>query len=258
MLIQIIILIDTESYNLLFLHSYCKKNSMDDNKGVNSCTLSYDMNTCFEKLSDKELLMFENNKLEVSYKKGETICKQGSFASHITFICKGLVKLYLEDDTNSLTLQIIPSGGIIGLTSLTKNSNIFHYSAIAYQNTIAQHLDINIFRHLIQNNTAFATEITNILCENTLQTYSRFFNFMHKQSFGRMADTLLCLASRIFNSIEFDLPLSKKELADLTGLSQESVIRILKKFKDDKLIEIDGKTYKLTNTEKLNEISMHG
>lgn len=231
---------------------------MEENKGFGSCTLSYDMNICFEKLSDKELLLFESNKLEVSYKKGETICKQGGFASHITFICKGLVKLYLEDEVNSLTLQIISSGGIVGLTSLTKNSNIFHYSALAYQDTTVQHLDMNIFRHLMQNNAAFATEVTNVICESTLQTYNRFFNFIHKQSFGRMADTLLCLASRIFNSTEFDLPLSKKELADLTGLSQENVIRILKKFKDDNLIEIDGKTYKLTNTDKLSEISMHG
>ncbi|PLW94004.1 MAG: hypothetical protein C0592_04355 [Marinilabiliales bacterium] len=231
---------------------------MIENTGFSSCTLTYDMNTCFEKLTDEELHLFEKNKLEVSYKKGETICKQGAFASHMTFICKGLVRLYLEDEVNTLTLQLVPSGGIIGLTSLTKNSNVFHYSAMAYQDTIAQHLDINMFRHLIENNAAFATEITNVLCESTLQTYGRFFSFMHKQSFGRMADTLLCIANRIFNSMEFDLPLNRKELADLTGLSQESVIRILKKFKDEDLIEIEGKTYRINDDKKLNEISQHG
>ncbi|MBN2730148.1 MAG: Crp/Fnr family transcriptional regulator [Bacteroidales bacterium] len=231
---------------------------MKENSGFSSCTLSYDMNTCFEKLSDEELMLFENNKLEVTYKKGEILCKQGAFASHITFICNGLVRLYLEDEVNTLTLQLIPSGGIIGLTSLTKNSNIFHYSAMAYQDTTAQHLDISMFHHLVQSNAAFATEITNVLCDSTLQTYGRFFSFMHKQSYGRMADTLMCLATRIFNSMEFDLPLSRKELADLTGLSQESVIRILKKFKDENLIEIEGKTYRINDGDKLNEISQHG
>ena len=52
----------------------------------------------------------------------------------------------------------------------------------------------------------------------------------------------------------YDLPLNRKELADLTGLSQESVIRILKKFKDENLIEIDGKTYRISDEKKLNDI----
>ena len=73
-----------------------------------------------------------------------------------------------------------------------------------------------------------------------------------------MADILLCLAERIFNLTEFDLNLSRKELAELTGMSTESVIRMLKKFKDDGIIEMTGKKLKIIDYNLLKKISEYG
>jgi len=225
---------------------------------LNSCTVNYDVVNCFNKLNDEELLFLEKNRIEVLYKKGETLCKQGTFASHIMYICDGLVKIYMESDQNTLTLKILPSGNMIGLTSLLDGSNVFQYSAYAYQTSKVRLIDINVFKQLIKQNADFANEVINLLCENAIQTYGRFFCFTQKQSYGRLADTFLCLASRIYKSEEFDLNLSRKELADLTGMSTESVIRILKKFKDDKLISITGKKYKIIDSYRLQQISNHG
>ena len=57
---------------------------------------------------------------------------------------------------------------------------------------------------------------------------------------------------------EFELPLSRKELAELTGLTPESVIRILSKFKSDNVIGIEGKTFKILDKDKLQQISEYG
>ena len=73
-----------------------------------------------------------------------------------------------------------------------------------------------------------------------------------------MADTLICLACNIFKQEEFDLHLSRKELAELTGMTTESVIRILSKFKSDNLIAINGKTISILDREKLQKISDFG
>ena len=129
---------------------------------------------------------------------------------------------------------------------------------MAYEDSVVRMFDINIFRKIIKQNPVFASEIINILCENTAQIYGRFFSFQHKQSYGRMADILLCLAGRIFKANEFDLHLSRQELADLTGLSKERVIRILKSFKDDNIIKFEGKTLKILDEKSLQDISNHG
>jgi CRP/FNR family transcriptional regulator len=57
---------------------------------------------------------------------------------------------------------------------------------------------------------------------------------------------------------EFVLPLSRKELAELTGLTPESVIRILSRFKSDQVIEIEGKVFRIIDKEKLQQISEYG
>jgi CRP/FNR family transcriptional regulator len=75
---------------------------------------------------------------------------------------------------------------------------------------------------------------------------------------GRMADILLCLAQRIFKNDIFNLPLSRFELAELTGMSTESVIRVMKDFKEDGLIKFEGKDIELVNIEMLLKISEVG
>lgn len=65
---------------------------------------------------------------------------------------------------------------------------------------------------------------------------------------------MLCLAGRVFKSDKFELDLTRKELAELAGMSTENVIRILKKFQDDKLIEMQGKVITLNDLAALQQI----
>ena len=52
--------------------------------------------------------------------------------------------------------------------------------------------------------------------------------------------------------------ISRKELAELTGMSTESVIRMLKKFKDDGIIKLEGKSVNIANYDLLRKISEYG
>jgi CRP/FNR family transcriptional regulator, polysaccharide utilization system transcription regulator len=54
------------------------------------------------------------------------------------------------------------------------------------------------------------------------------------------------------------IPLARKELAELSGMSSETVIRILKKFNDDNLITISGKGLVIVDYPRLKRISETG
>ncbi len=224
----------------------------------NSCTLNKAVAECFDKLTDEEMLLLEENHVVLNYKKGETLCKQGTIASHIIYVCCGLVKIYMENESGSLILKVLPAGNIIGLTALLDGANVFRYSATAYQDCKIRLIDIEIFKKVILQNSAFANEVINILCENLIQTQTRFFSYTQKQSYGKLADTLLCLSCNIFKCDGFELNLTRKELAELTGLTPESVIRILSKFKSDNLIRVEGKMIHILDMEKLKQISDYG
>jgi CRP/FNR family transcriptional regulator, polysaccharide utilization system transcription regulator len=231
---------------------------MANNGHFTSCTISNHQCKCFEMLSEEEKKLIESNSVVIQYKKGEVICKQGAFASHILFMEKGLAKVYLDDGVNSLVLKIIPDGNFLGLASVSEDQNTFRYSAMAYVDSFVKQIDINIFRKLLSENSRFAKEVIDILSANSLQIYGRFFCLTHKQSYGRLADIILCLSERIFKKEEFELPLSRKDLAELTGMTAETVIRLLKKFREEGMIAIEGKQFKVKDPGRLKRISETG
>ena len=145
-----------------------------------------------------------------------------------------------------------------GLSSLSEDHNTYQYSAMAYIDTEIRQIDIRTFRELLTRNANFAKEVIDIFSANSVQVYGRFFCLTHKQAYGRLADILLCLSERIFKKSEFHLPLSRKDLAELSGMSSETVIRMLKKFNDDGLIEMNGKELKIVDYDRLLRISETG
>ena len=223
-----------------------------------SCTVTNYGCSCFEKLTPEQSKKISDSEVVVEYKKGEILCKQGAFAAHIMIVEKGLVKILVEDMNETLIIKLIPEGNILGLTSLSSNNPVFHYSAAAYVDTVVRLINIDIFKEIIAENSDFAFAVFDIFTANSVQIYGRFFCLTHKQTYGKLADIILCLSSRIFKTKEFELTLTRKDLAELSGMSTESVIRMLKKFKDDGLIKIEGKFFKILDYAKLEEISALG
>jgi CRP/FNR family transcriptional regulator len=213
---------------------------------------------CFEFLSDAENRLLEEYSVRIKYKKKEIICKQGSFVSHVMYMEQGLAKVFMDNGQNTLVLKILPSGNLLGLSSVSENLNTYQYSAMAYVDSEVRLIDINIFRQLLSQNAGFAKEVLDILSANSVQIYGRFFCLTHKQAYGRLADIILCLANRVYKQQEFDLPLSRKDLAELSGMTSETVIRMLKKFHDDGLIHMDGKRFRILDDSRLRMISEIG
>jgi CRP/FNR family transcriptional regulator len=231
---------------------------MENTLQLTGCTINPRECRCFEMLSNEELARLEMNSVKVTYKKGEILCKQGGMVNTVMYIEKGLAKVYLDDGVNSLVLKIIPDGNLVGLASISEEFNTYQYSAMAYIETQVIQIDVNTFRDLVRQNPDFAKEVIDILSSNSVQIYGRFFCLTYKQSYGRLADILICLSDRIFKNAEFELPLSRKELAELTGMSSETVIRALKKLQTDGIIRSNGKYIEVTDYERLKQISERG
>lgn len=231
---------------------------MEELTKFSACTLSFHECKCFEKLTQEQMEFLDANSVKIKYKKGEIICKQGGFVSHVMYMEKGLSKVFLENGSNSLILRITPDRNFLGLSSVSEEHAYFPYSAMAYIDSEIRQIEVGAFRKIMAQNFEFTREIIDILSANSLQIYGRFFCFTYKQAFGRLADILLCLADRIFRNCEFDLPLSRKELAELSGMSPETVIRMLKEFNDEGLIRMDGKSIEVIDYKRIKQISETG
>ena len=231
---------------------------MGETTKFSACTLSFHLCKCFEKLTPEQKDFLDANSVRIKYRKGEIICKQGGFVSHVMYMETGLAKVFLENGTNSLVLRITTDRNFLGLSSVSEEHPYFPYSAMAYIDSEIRQIEVKAFRSLMKQNFEFSKEIIDILSSNSLQIYGRFFCFTYKQAFGRLADILLCLADRIYMSAVFELPLSRKELAELSGMSPETVIRMLKEFNDEGLIRMDGKSIEILDYDRIKKISETG
>ncbi|MCD6091476.1 MAG: Crp/Fnr family transcriptional regulator [Bacteroidales bacterium] len=204
-----------------------------ENEGCISC--KSDTN-CFGALSDRDLKTIDKSKVAVTFKKGETIAKQGSFASGLIYIKKGMVKLYKEGpDNNNLILNIFGGDELVGISSIY-GDNVFNYSIVAIEKSEIYLIELAVLKQLIQTNAKFATAVLQRSNRNTLRAYNQMYNLTHKQLNGRMASALIFLSKEVYQSNRFKLTLSRKDLADFTGMSTMGAIRVLNTFKTDKII----------------------
>lgn len=238
-----------------------QETKMHENKfqhNYSSCTVGASECLCFDRLDPEQKKLLDENSVVINYQKNEILNKQGGLVSHILYMEEGLAKVYMNSRKDSLVLKLIPPGNFIGLAAASENQNTHQYSSMAYIDSKVRQIDVNVFRELIRQNSEFAKDIIDILSANSVQVYNRFFCLLNKQSYGRMADIILCLADRIFLKKEFCLPISRKEIAELAGMRAETVIRILKKFSEEKLINIDNKELQIIDYDRLRQISETG
>jgi len=243
---------------LLNLQSSNTGSGMVSKAQFSGCTIASHECKCFDTLTKEEKELVDENSVWMGYKKGEVICKRGSFASHVMFLEKGLAKVYIEDGVNTLVLKILTEKNLLGLASVSDEVKTFEYSVMAYVDSEIRQIDIEVFKLLLSQNPVFAKEVIDIQSANSIQIYSRFFCLTHKQSFGRLADIILCLSDRVFKNDIFELPLSRKDLAELSGLSSETVIRMIKVFREEGLIDINGKMVKVLDRPRMQQISETG
>jgi len=72
-----------------------------------------------------------------------------------------------------------------------------------------------------------------------------------------MLQGLLIYFSEIFKSDSFDLPISRKEIAQLVGMSIENVIRAISDLRKDKIIKAYGKNIMIEDMSRLIQIRNH-
>lgn len=233
-------------------------NPTDETKGVSQCSIiEFDQNW-YELLTGDEKLMMDAHSVSINFKKGETVCKRGTFASHIYFLEEGLVKIFIEEKNKNLIIALSTKNNLLGLSSILDGNDKMPYSIVTYTDSRIRIIDMQVFRQVLKQNPKFSYLVINLLNESTAQIYGRFFSLTQKQLHGRLADILLCFSNRIFRSRSFNLPLSRADLGDLTGMSTESVIRMMKEFKDDGLIDMNCKKIELLDISRLERISEFG
>ncbi len=225
---------------------------------IDDCVLGGLNAPCFGNLLPEEIELVKDSKTQVLFRKGESLTKQGAFASSVLFVVEGLVRQYIIGDTNrDFNLRIIGSGEFIGL-SAAFSKQTYDYSSVALKDTLACLIEKKAIAGLIKSNGNFAYGLINRHYENDSSLYHTIRSMMYKQMHGRLADVLLYLDTLLYNEESIFTYLSRKDIADFAGLSTESTVKLLKAFEKDGLIRLIDKDIEVLKRETLMEISKRG
>jgi CRP-like cAMP-binding protein len=225
---------------------------------LENCTLNELEAPCFQNLSSEEAELVKDSKTQVIFRKGESLTKQGAFASSVLFLLTGLVKQYVEGDgTKNLNLRILKSGEFVGL-SAAFNKSTYYYSAVALTETKACLIEKEAIANLVKNNGNFAYHIIRRYFEQDSNLYQAISALMYKQMNGRLADALLYLSGEDFIGENLFVHLNRKDIADFAGLAVESTVKLLKIFEKDGILKLEDKNIAVLNRPALIDISRRG
>ncbi len=211
----------------------------------------------FNHLSPFELELINSSRFQVSYKAGEIIFKQGTPSPYFVCITSGLAKIYIEGYGKNLILALVrPVDYIFGPGIYVDNRH--YYSAAAVEDSTACLVDVNIFKKLIRENPDFTEEFIKRVSLQAIFNFDQMVNLTQKQMHGRIADAIFYLYEKIYHQNPFEMTISRQDLADLSGMSKESAIRILKEFKEEGILTLRGNTLEVLNVKQLRQISETG
>lgn len=212
----------------------------------------------FRKLSKAELDQLVSCKYSVRFKPGETILKQNTVSSNIVCFRKGIAKVYVEGTKDkNLILKVIKDTGVITSGILIDNS-IRPYTVSAVSDVECCFVSSEKIMELFSANRQFAISLIEHYHQMSNHMFNTLVNLTQKYMPGRVADTILYLKNDIFRENPFMVPFSRQELAEMSAMTKESFVRILKEFKASKLIKSDGKYIEVLDEESLILISING
>ena len=197
-------------------------------------------------------------KVKIDFRRGETICKQGAMNAYVMLVAEGLAKAYLEGyQEKGLNFKIIQPFDFVGLTSLYGTDG-YRFSVSALTPCTIYLIDREEFLSIAAQNSKLNSYLMGFYCGFAGHLYSRLHCIANKQAPGRVADVLLYLSDEVFHGKRISPVISRKDIAELAGMSTESAVRILSELKNDGIISTGKEGIELLKPDLIRTISMAG
>ena len=222
-----------------------------------SCFVENESNI-FKPLTHEELHFLIDKKQQIKYNVRETIIKQNTSSTFVICMRDGLAKVYIEGEKGkNLIVKIISRGDFISGGGLF-NGNVQHFTITAITPVTCCLIDSGKLSSIFSENNKFAVELLRNHTKQNNYLLSKMVSLTQKYMPGRVAETLLYLKNDIYNNSKFTVDLSRQELAEMSNMTKESLVRILQQFKESNLIKTHGSEIEILDENSLTNISKNG
>ena len=197
---------------------------------------------------------FDDNGKQLTFEKGEMIYEEGQHSNNIYLITKGAVKCYKFDEQGKeLTTALHTEDDLFGYTSFIQNIP-YQETAVAIKGVEMVAISKEQLKEVLNKNHAVTLELIQLLTDDLQNIKDQLLQMAYSSVHKKTASTILKFAEKLNRQPNEPIKISRNDLASTAGIATESLIRTLSNFKKSGLIDIDGRTIKILNLQKLKDI----
>jgi len=209
-------------------------------------------------LSKEDFPILTENKSVIFYSPGQVITKQASFASKIVFITSGLVKILKEGKNGKNSLVKVVGANNFITVPIHENHKKNSFTTIALTEVEICEINETGIHNLIAKNQKVFDLLMDFYHEDQVYLMNRIHLLSTHNNHGKLAASLVLLNA--FNKPGFSVfdYISRKDLAELSSISIESVNKILQELKNDLILDINNKGIQILKFDLIEKLSNSG
>lgn len=202
---------------------------------------------------------FLEHKKTIHYKRGQNIIIEGSPLHGLYFVYSGKAKIYNSGINGREQIhRFAKSGEMIGQRGFS-SSQYYPVGSTAIEDSVLCHFSMDILKKTLQTFPLLTYDFMTFFAEELFRSETKVRKFAHMTVREKVIDAILYFNRKFGLKNSFlNIPLSRKDIADFAGTTEEQVIRNLSALKKEGVINTNGKKIGITNLDKLKkEIDEH-
>lgn len=213
-------------------------------------------------LAVEQLDSFRSCGVSSLYRQRQVIFHEDTPATGLYILCHGAVKLYQSDRFGrQYTLDIAAPGDVLGEIPADPNT-AYSTSAEALTDSQLCYLPRERLVDFIQKHPMTGVRLLEAFSKTVSTTRKRVRALALKRAESRLAELLVQLANAggqpmSNGNTKLTLGYSRRELAEMIGVSPETAIRLLGRLKTKKAITTRRRELIITDSEKLGRLANH-
>jgi CRP-like cAMP-binding protein len=219
---------------------------LNKSRDCKSCESRTDSVFC--SLPDEAIEILNNSKITNVFKKGQFVFYSGNFPSGLYCINSGVVRLESTGATgNNHILRVVRGGGILGYRSLFAEE-AYEASAIVHEDAQICLIPKHAVLELLKKHPDVGLKFLSYVSKELKAAENRLCGQTDKNASERVAEALLFLKANFQ-----DQNWTRREIAEWTGTTPETVMRTLSDFESEGYLELKGRKINIINRDALLE-----
>jgi len=194
-----------------------------------------------------------SSSVSINYKKGQEVYLEGSLSKGVFCIQSGKVKVYKKCIERNITIALAGNSDLLGYQSIF-NGDKYTHSAKCLEDSHICFIPKNAFLETLAGNNEMLMHLTRQSCIENYKLSNILRDLKCKNMLNRISCALLTVADKYGYDENkcLNITLTRKEIAEISGTTTESAIRILNDLKKEKVISFYNSRIKIQDANKLN------